>query len=203
MRRQLRGPTPAFLENQWEQWGLEWESRRASDTAARWNGRSVNGSKVHEELISPLREQAQHHCSFCDAFPVSPPSNETIEHFRPKSKFPRWAWHWPNLFYCCDFCQSRKKERWDEALLSPDAPEYDFHAYFWADSTNGKIEILPHLDETASHRARTTLDLYGLNHPRHCVQRLLAQERRSALPDWPIDGFPYRDYLECGQRSSA
>jgi uncharacterized protein (TIGR02646 family) len=198
MRPQCREAAPDFLARNWEAWGLEWELIRQGGKPAAWNWRQHAGEKVNHQLLPPLKQQAREHCSFCDCFPVSPPSNETIEHFRPKSRFPRLAWQWENLFFCCDFCQGKKREQWDEALLSPDEPGYRFADYFYVDLTNGRIEIRPDLatDPEKHHRAECTLRIYGLNAGGHLARRLAEQERRSALPDWDIDKFAYRDFLE-------
>jgi uncharacterized protein (TIGR02646 family) len=195
MRKQLRAPAPKFLHDVWEPWGLEWEVKLRGEKPATWSWRQINGEKVHHQLLPILKTQAARHCSFCDAFPVSPPSNETIEHFRPKSRFPRQAWQWENLFFCCDFCQTKKGEKWEDGLLAPDAPDYEFADYFWPDATSGEILIRPDISPEKQAKAEITLRLYGLNRPGHCAQRLVAQERRSALPSWDIDRFPYRDFM--------
>lgn len=150
---------------------------------------------MNHKLLPLLKAQAGGHCSFCDAFPVSPPSNETIEHFRPKSKFPREAWKWTNLFYCCDFCQTSKGSKWKPTLLAPDEVGYTFSRYFFPDHTNGRIEVRPDLSPDEFQRAADTLEIYGLNHPRHQPLRLSQLEFRSALPDWDIDRFAYRDFF--------
>jgi hypothetical protein len=63
----------------------------------RWH--EIDGAKVNQKLLPLLKNQTQDHCSFCDAFPVDPPSIPTIEHFRPKTAFPREAFKWENLYY--------------------------------------------------------------------------------------------------------
>ena len=196
MRKQTRGAVPGFLSSKWEQWGLEWAENLQKEKPAAWNWRQVDNQKVNHKLLPSLKMQAGDHCSFCDAYPVSPPSNETIEHFRPKSKFPQLAWQWENLYFCCDFCQGRKAEQYEEGLLSPDEAGYLFTEYFYQDFTTGRIEIRPDISEDFQSRAKCTLRLYGLNHPGHLPRRLEAQEKRSALPEWDIDRFAYRDFLD-------
>ena len=196
MRKQTRGEAPEFLVAKWEEWGLAWEARLQSDRSSAWNWRQVDNEKVNHKLLPHLKSQAGDHCSFCDANPVSPPSNETIEHFQPKSIFPRQAWQWENLYFCCDFCQGQKREQWAPELLAPDQDGYAFGEYFYPDYTTGKIAIRPDISLEQQQRAECTLRLYGLNHPRHLPCRLEAQERRSALRDWDINRFPYRDFLE-------
>ncbi len=203
MRKQSRGAAPEFLASKWEEWGLAWEENLTKDKRSAWNWRQLDNEKVNLKLLPPLKLQAGNHCSFCDACPVSPPSNETIEHFRPKSKFPRLAWQWENLYFCCDFCQGRKSEKWEPELLAPDQLGYAFADYFYPDYTTGKIEVRPDISTEMQKSAECTLLLYGLNHPRHLPCRLDAQERRSALQEWDINRFPYRDFLEAGEKGSA
>jgi hypothetical protein len=60
---------------------------------------TIDAAKVNQKLLPLLKNQTQDHCSFCDAFPVDPPSIPTIEHFRPKTAFPKEAFKWENLYY--------------------------------------------------------------------------------------------------------
>jgi uncharacterized protein (TIGR02646 family) len=143
MRKFQRVNQPAFLVDRWEAWGVDWERRRSKNPSAKFNWPQFKGKPLNELLLPPLKEQTQEHCSFCDSFPVSPPSDDTIEHFRPKSSFPREACRWENLYFCCRHCQ-RKFEEFDEALLRPDADDYDFDQYFRWDYTQGTIEINEH-----------------------------------------------------------
>jgi uncharacterized protein (TIGR02646 family) len=202
MRKQPRGPEPDFLATNWERLGLAWEAlreaKRAEKKQASWDWGRIDGQPIYPGLMKLLRAQAGSHCSFCDAFPVSPPSNETIEHVRPKSQFPRDAWKWGNLFYCCDFCQTRKGSKWKPTLLAPDIEGYAFSNYFYPDYTSGRIEIRPGLSPEESESAKDTLEIYGLNDPRHWPMRLMALEFRSGLPHRSIDDFAYRDFLEPG-----
>ena len=208
MRKQTRRPTPDFLlakpkvESEllrWEFWGLAWETNLKSKKPSAWSWRQVDKQKVNHKLMPSLKEQAGEHCSFCDAYPVSPPSNETIEHYRPKSKYPRLAWQWENLYFCCDFCQGQKREQFEDDLLPPDAEIYDFDVFFWPDLTTGRIEIRPDIPPELQRRAECTLRLYGLNDKGHCAQRLAAQERRSELRERDINRFAYRDFLQAGE----
>jgi uncharacterized protein (TIGR02646 family) len=193
MRKFNRLPAPAFLLDRWEQWGIQWEAQRAQKPSAKFTWRQVDGEAVNTKLLPTLKTQTQDHCSFCDNYPVSPPSYDTIEHFRPKAKFPRVAYKWENLYYCCDFCQSKGGD-FDEALLCPDSVDYAFDNYFRWDFTLGTLEV----NETASaenqQRARVTIDTYHLN-DKHPSLRKLWLHRRQTLLNEPLDTFPYRDFI--------
>ena len=190
MRKFLRNEEPDFLKSNWE----EWEERRKVSRAASFHWHQISGRSVNEILLPILKHQTQDHCSFCDNFPVSPPSIETIEHFRPKSKFPRDAYRWENLFFCCMYCQ-QKGDGFDELMLRPDAEEYFLNRYFRFDYTLGTIEPNPRASSKDQERARLTIKFYRLNE-RHPTFRKLWMARRAKLRDEDIDTFPYRDYLE-------
>jgi uncharacterized protein (TIGR02646 family) len=193
MRKFQRVSQPDFLVDRWEAWGEAWERRRLNNPGARFNWPQFEGKPVNELLLHPLKKQTQDHCSFCDSFPVSPPSIDTIEHFRPKSRFPREACRWENLYFCCMFCQ-QKYEEFDEDLLRPDADDYDFDKYFRWDFTRGILEVNEHAPIENQKRAEVTIRLYRLNEG-HPKLRRLEMRRKQQGADDPLDEFAYRHYV--------
>src|SRR5688572_26274865 len=105
MRKFQRGHEPDFLTARWEAWGLAWEERHTANTKAVFHWHEIEGQRVNLLLMPFLKNQTQDHCSFCDCFPVAPPSIDTIEHFRPKTQFHKEAYKWTNLYFCCAHCQ--------------------------------------------------------------------------------------------------
>jgi uncharacterized protein (TIGR02646 family) len=194
MRKFQRLPEPDFLATHSENWGIEWERRRAANAKAQFHWHTVDSVPVNQKLLPLLKEQTQAHCSFCDGFPVSPPSIDTVEHFRPKSVYPREAYRWTNLYFCCMHCQ-QKGEKFDELLLRPDADDYEFDRYFRWDFTLGTVEVNPKATEDDQRRAEVTRTLYGLN-TNHPSLRKAWLRRRAKLTDEPLDSLPYRHYLE-------
>ncbi|MCP5528492.1 MAG: TIGR02646 family protein [Verrucomicrobiales bacterium] len=193
MRKFRREAAPEFLAGRWEAWGREWEERQRKGGSFHWH--QVDGEMVNQRLLPGLRAQTQDHCSFCDAFPVSPPSDPTIEHFRPKSRFPREAYHWPNLHFCCRFCQQQKRERYEEDALRPDADDYEFERYFRCDFTTGMILVNERASPEDQRQARATIDLYGLNRD-HPAWRKQQRYLRDRARDRPLDDFAYRDFVD-------
>lgn len=193
MRSFVRGAEPAFLAERWETWGLEWEQRRQANSGAQFHWHQIEGEFVNRKLLPLLKEQTQNHCSFCDNFPVSPPSIDTIEHFRPKSRYPREAYQWVNLYFCCMYCQ-QKSDDFDEAALRPDAEDYQFDRYFRWDYTLGTIEVNDRASVEDQLRAEVTIRLYRLNeeHPSFRKREL---RRRARCMDDPLDDFAYRGYV--------
>ncbi len=193
MRQFQRGEEPPFLAAKGEEWGKSWEARHTAKPGAVFHWHEIDGEPVNRRLIPFLKAQTQDHCSFCDNFPISPPSLETIEHFRPKSRFPRHAYRWANLYFCCDYCQ-QKSDLFDEAALQPDAPDYRFERYFRWDFTRGTLEVNEHALPGDQERAAVTIALYRLNEGHPSLRKRELRKRTQGIDD-PLDDFAYRDYV--------
>ena len=194
MRKFQRAAEPEVLAENWVAWGEEWERRHAENSRAQFHWHVVNGKTVNEIILPSLKGQTQDHCSFCDNFPVSPPSIDTIEHFRPKSQYPREAYHWPNLYYCCAYCQ-QKGVRFDERALQPDALDYEFDRYFRWDFTTGEIKPKDTASPEDQVRAQATIDLYSLNIEHPTFRKRELRKRSQGRAD-PLDDFAYRGFVE-------
>jgi uncharacterized protein (TIGR02646 family) len=194
MRKFQRGAEPDFLVARWEEWGREWEERHAANPKVQFKWHQVEGEPVNHKLLPLLKAQTQDHCSFCDNFPVSPPSIDTIEHFRPKAPYPREAYRWTNLYFCCMHCQG-KRDEFDEAALQPDAIDYEFDRYFRWDYTQGTIKVNERASPEDQHRARATIQLYRLNQGHPQLRKRELRRRAQGRHD-PLDEFAYRDYVE-------
>jgi uncharacterized protein (TIGR02646 family) len=193
MRKFQRVNQPEFLVDRWEGWGAAWERRLLNNPRAKFIWPEFKGKRINKLLLPPLKEQTQDHCSFCHSFPVSPPAIDTIEHFRPKSLFPREAFRWENLYFCCSHCQ-QKFEKFDEDLLRPDADDYNFDKYFRWHLTNGTLEVNKDVSMQHQRRAEVTIMLYRLNDG-HPAWRKLAMRKREQGRNIPLDEFPYRHYV--------
>ncbi|MDR3229165.1 MAG: TIGR02646 family protein [Puniceicoccales bacterium] len=191
MRAFKRAAEPEVLQKNGEQWGNEWATRKAKDPSAKFHWHEQDGESVNKILLPLLETQTQAHCSFCDCYAAD---TDTIEHFQPKSTHPKLAFQWDNLYLCCHRCQ-RKGEKFDEALLRPDAEGYDFNRYFRWSYTRG--HLLPNENATADDqkRAQTTIALYQLN-IRHPHLRCIARKLRKRCKDMPLDEFPYRNFID-------
>jgi uncharacterized protein (TIGR02646 family) len=194
MRKFSRAGEPEFLAGKWESWGTEFEENRARSPGYQFHWHQLGGEPVNHKLLPLLKAQTQDHCSFCDAYPVAPPGVETIEHFRPKSAFPRDAYKWANLYFCCPHCQG-KGEQFDESLLQPDEIDYEFDRYFRWDFTQGTIEVNELALPEDQHRARVTIDLYKFNVGHPSFRRRELKKRGQGQND-PIDDFAYRHFIE-------
>ncbi len=165
----------------------------------RWENRKIN-----QILFALLCHQTSDHCSFCDGYPMTDDmTSETIEHFRPKSgpySRPDLRLAWDNLFACCSGCQNAKRDTWDDALLKPDALDYEFHRYFSCEFTTGKLVPKRRLNEANRIRAEKTIKIYDLN--RYSSRRLdLVQIHPWYGENVPLHKKPFRYWIEALEAS--
>ena len=66
-------------------------------------------------------------CAYCEGLP----DEETVDHFRPQSRFPDLTLHWLNLVYACRRCNQAKRDSWPgyddvwtDRLLKAENPGY-------------------------------------------------------------------------------
>ena len=201
MRKFDRADEPAVCKAHGVRWNTQWAEHRTTNPNAAFRWYFVDGISARDHLLPTLRLQTEDHCSFCDAFPVGGVSNETIEHFRPKSKFPEHAYTWTNLYYCCDACQNAKREEWHDMLLHADAADYSFSRYFEFDFTTRGIKPNPLANEQDQRRAAITVQLYGLDSPSRRRNRLDTADifTKCAPGEIPQHRWAYRDYLGLGR----
>lgn len=192
----IRPTKPTCLELNAEQWNNDYVQKRAENPTYQFSWRTYEGKPVNKHLEPILLEMTKNHCAFCDSYRLgSRFIKPTIEHFRPKSKFPHLAYEWTNLFPACHYCQE-KNDAFDEQLLKPDKEDYDFYRYFYFDDATGKLEPNPQATPEEQTRAQTTIRLYRLNgsEPEDLTHRLTWVKRfRAGLVETDkIDDYPYR-----------
>jgi uncharacterized protein (TIGR02646 family) len=187
VKKQTRLQQPQILGRSASKWTEKWIQRRNANKPWRWP--VEEGIPINRIISEPLKQQTDAHCSFCDSFPVETVSGDTIEHFKPKSKFPESAFDWHNLFYCCARCQTSKREKFDDLLLKPDAENYSFSRYFNMDFTKGTIVPNPMATPDDQARAATTISLYGLNEYNRPNDRIRWIEKSSQAQ---LHDCPYR-----------
>ncbi|MBL8855388.1 MAG: TIGR02646 family protein [Planctomycetaceae bacterium] len=200
MRKQSRPNPPLVLEANAAKWNAQWVAKKRANPAASFDWYQFEGRSVREYLVPDLRNMNQGHCSFCDWFPLEVSSNEPIEHFRPKSReeFLEQAFEWRNLYYCCELCNTSKREQWRDELLAPDSDDYLFDKYFEFDFTTGEIKPNAYANPTDQIRALATIELFGLNKNSRPKYRQLALRNWSRTTDPVLDDFPFRDFIDLG-----
>jgi uncharacterized protein (TIGR02646 family) len=168
LRKLERPEAPESLRTGAPQWTEEFVARRLENPKHRFSWRSDD---CYQQIRRTLSTMTAAHCAFCDG-PIGVESRETVEHFKPKSRFPELAYEWTNLFPCCDMCQSNKRESFDPDLIKPDLAEYAFEHYFVANYKTGEIEASPARGDEFKRAAEITIAMYGLNIPARNKARL-------------------------------
>ena len=198
MRGFVRTPVPEVLVIKGDQWAKRWVALRDLKPNATFTWYQHQNKSAREWLLPLLRKMTDGHCSFCDSFPLEGQSNEPIEHFRPKSTFPNLAYDWGNLYYCCEKCQTTKKEVWSEELLAPDQPGYRWSDWFEFDYTTGHVRPNQFAEANLQTRASITIRIYGLASDERARRRILELKkwRSTNLEQRELNSFAHRDYLE-------
>ena len=192
MMKTQRPAAPQWLLENYQRWGQRYVQRLASNPRARFTWPQLNNKTIDHRLMSLLRQMTNDHCSFCDVFQMVAEIRGTMEHFKPKAKYPSEAYQWENLFLCCDKCQNAKLELFDPDLLKPDEADYDFSRYFIFNFSSGRLVPNPTAALLDQQRAIITLTIYGLNDGERpqARKRVFASYCQSANP--ALNDFSYR-----------
>lgn len=162
MMRFVRPAAPAFLTDNQSRWTERWRQNRGK---VQFDWPQLDGARVNVRLVEALAPLTLGHCSYCDHYPVGVEADPCIDHHRPKSReeWAHLAFEWSNLYYVCAYCNRKKADQWDEALLAPDEPTFDFWRYFDFDALTGQLRPSPTAGPEDTHRAETTIRIMGLN----------------------------------------
>ncbi len=165
MRKFERLPEPTVLKDNWGKWGEKYQQKRLQNPAYEFRWPSIKNTPLNQLLREDLLSQTQHHCSYCDKYPLDGRGDHTIDHFRPKSHpdFYQEVCHWHNLYIACNGCQSAKKVAYSELFLRPDATDYSFEKYFIYNYLDDSIDIREDISTVDKNRAIYTRDTLGLN----------------------------------------
>lgn len=184
-----RTESPDELVGNSRNWGMLYEqyliSKPTSDYFY-WHG-------IYDEIEDALFDMTNNHCSFCDIQPLRA-SGPTVEHFRPKKKFPLLAYYWSNLFYCCTNCQ-KKGTKFSNKLLKPDQANYKFRYYFIYSYSTGIIDPNPARSIEDQERAKITIDWYGLNDWGRPDERIKERQKFLEANNPNINDYSYRFIL--------
>ena len=137
-------------------------------------------------------------CAYCEE-----PDKGEIDHFRPKSKFPRLIYQWSNWVFACHNCNQSKQAKWPPGgYVDPcsnsarERPEN----FFQFDTKTGEILPITGLSSNLRDRAQQTIDDLSLNTSHHLKKRLRWLDWVSlVIPDDPqrqtTDETSYRTFL--------
>jgi uncharacterized protein (TIGR02646 family) len=193
MRKFTRAEEPEILRKNWQRYGERYALNRAANPSHLFRWPLVNGERLNQIILHILKLQTQHHCSYCDGFPLGP-ADETIDHFKPKSdeRFYQEVCKWENLYVACADCQKVKANQYSDLLLKPDETDYHFNKYFVYDYQKHEINLRPGIDNISLERAKITLSIFRLNEPAFCKSRQISLERYKANAFRDPDDYGFR-----------
>ncbi len=156
---------PECLIQKAEEWTTNFIDKRKIKSEY-WNWHKYHNETVNSILIKELEKTSKKHCSYCGIYPLEKNNiRPTIDHFKPKSKFPELAFEWTNLFMSCDSCQEIKKGMYpiNPEPLKPDSCHYHFDYWFDIDFDTG--DIISNIERTENERriAIETIKWLGFN----------------------------------------
>lgn len=198
MEKINRTITPNFLQTNYKRWCWQWSDLKNRNQGAQFHWYQHQNQLVNHLLLPYLQAITNYHCSFCDQKNLIDSVIEpTVEHFKPKSKYPLLSYFWHNLFLCCNSCQ-KKLERYYPDLLKPDRPSYDFDSFFSINWATGHIESIYNEPDPRYYAATHTIELYSLNKggKPQARKKELDLYLDSRNPD--IEDFSYRFYIRRG-----
>ena len=136
-------------------------------------------------FIGDLEEAFGRKCGYCEEY-----DKGEVDHFRPKSKFPREVYSWSNLVFACHNCNNAKRDRWPESgYLDPCAEaegEWPESCLIF-DVVSGHVEPRDTLNAVDREKAVVTIRDIRLNALHHLKKRVLWMEVVSALIEQPLD----------------
>lgn len=81
------------------------------------------------------------HCAYCQSHAAADQHGD-VEHYQPKSLFPRLVYRWDNYFFSCTLCNGAKGNKWPDrgGYVRPDRGQPERNFVFHED---GRIEAAP------------------------------------------------------------
>lgn len=173
MRACQRGSAPELLERHGPAVAQDYVAKRRADPSYGFKWPTRGGQSLYAVTRAALDEMTDGRCAYCDGHPIAAMGEAQIDHFRPKSReeFCDLVCTWENLFLICVACNKSKMDQWDEALLRPDEPGFDFTRYFSYRTDTGSLEPNAAASAHEQHRARRTIEILDLNRAGACTFR--------------------------------
>jgi uncharacterized protein (TIGR02646 family) len=135
-------PEPKDFDVKVRQKGVKWFASKRIDTDKPLP-KKVKPSPFWTECIPELRASYNHICAYV-CIRIEPITGfATVEHFKPKSKYPKLVYEWSNYLLVCGVMNGHKSDYedvLDPFLLSPNT--------FWLNLMDGKIRPNPNSSDT-------------------------------------------------------
>jgi uncharacterized protein (TIGR02646 family) len=159
MIKVIRLPIPPILQRK----AKEWRSRLLLAKTAKEHKFAESRYK-HEQIKQTLITMFHGKCAYCES-KIAHVDYGHIEHFKPKSAFPKWTFKWSNLFLACGICNGAEFKgnrfpgpKLGGPLVNPCDDEPNEHFRFEFDPRTGLASV-----DGISIRGELTEKLLGLN----------------------------------------
>lgn len=127
-------------------------------------------SDIHTNIVIPqIRKMSGKRCSFCQR--VTDDKNLTIEHIKPRCRFPEEASSYNNLLLACKTCNGAKGNVWDNDILyvAPNLVD-ELHLKVVVDF-QGRLIAADKNDLKFCNYLKKFIDIYELNSEKLCSSR--------------------------------
>ena len=160
-----RGPEPPGVDGYARQFTQGWVDYFRHNVG----GRPTDS--FWREFRPALGDRSSGICWYCERLcePASEASGKaaTVDHFKPRSRFPELTYEWTNWVFSCRRCNGEyKQDKWPAlGYVDPCAGDEQEHPgrYFDYDMLTGEIIPHPALDGDAKRKAETTIADLGMN----------------------------------------
>lgn len=161
---------PAILKKNKVNWLSEYEISIATYKA---NPNKKNRERVVQrenkykqaEVKKALKKMFEDKCAYCESY-ISHVSFGHIEHFRPKSRYPKLCFSWNNFLLGCEVCNGQYKgvqfplKKDNGPIVNPTIEDPFSYLSFEYDPATGTANVLG-----KNARGITTEDILSLNRP--------------------------------------
>ncbi len=159
MIRVTRKPEPANFDKRVREPGRQFLAACPNPTQRQWNSHSYWRRVIHS-----LHSAYGGICAYsCHWIPYDTGA-DTVEHFRPKTKYPQDAYEWRNYRLACQLLNSRKGD--NEKILDPFSIR---NGWFVIEFPTLMVKPAPGLSRALHEKARRTRDILGLNDDATCM----------------------------------
>lgn len=190
-----RGGPPPLLERFSNEVTQTYIQRRTANPSYRFQWPKREGHSLYAVIREALASMTDSRCAYCDGYPIDSTGEEQVDHFRPKTRpdFYHLVCAWDNLFLTCSACNKAKLDQWDDSLLRPDEPGFDFNRYFTYRTDSGELIPNKAASPEDQHRAGTTIAMLNLNRVGACIHRRnTVKTLLRASPEYDLEVLSYR-----------
>ena len=169
-------PEPAHFFAQVQQPGETFLAQIQQPTTKEWNSHNY-WTRILNDIYSAYSGICTYSCHW-----ISPDTGaKTVEHFKPKQKYPQDAYRWDNYRLVCSTLNGRKGDH--EDVLDPFALS---EGWFTLDFPSLLVRPGAHLSSMEAEQVLKTITRLGLNDEGTCLQA-----RMSWIRDYITVPFPF------------